>query len=55
MTQQQSEPKNTDTDKERKRQEELEVCQKAPELAEHHRLQDDDMPCADGRGGKGVE
>jgi nicotinamidase/pyrazinamidase len=28
------------------------VCVKAPEWAEHQRLQDDDMPCDDGRSGK---
>ena len=27
------------------------VCQKAPEWAEHSRLRDDDMPCDDGRAG----
>ena len=27
------------------------ICQKAPEWAEHSRLQDDDMPCDDGRTG----
>jgi transketolase len=31
---------------------EMEVCQKAPELAEHQRLSDLDQPCDDGRGGK---
>ena len=36
-----------------KEQERLDVCQKAPEYAEHHRLQDDDMPCKDGRAGEG--
>ena len=29
-----------------------EVCTKAPEWAEHQRLEDDDMPCDDGRSGK---
>ncbi len=52
MTKHQTEPKNTE--KKQKKQEELDVCQKAPEFAEHHRLEDDDMPCADGRGGKGA-
>jgi hypothetical protein len=27
------------------------VCQKAPELAEHYRMGDDDLPCDDGRSG----
>jgi hypothetical protein len=27
------------------------VCQKAPEWAEHSRLQDEDEPCDDGRSG----
>lgn len=27
------------------------VCAKAPEWAEHQRLNDDDMPCDDGRSG----
>ena len=27
------------------------VCRKAPEWAEHSRLQDDDAPCNDGRTG----
>ena len=35
----------------RKEQENQDVCRKAPEYAEHHRLQDDDMPCDDGRAG----
>jgi nicotinamidase/pyrazinamidase len=29
----------------------LEVCVKAPEWAEHQRLEDDDLPCDDGRSG----
>ena len=28
-----------------------EVCQKAPEWAEHSRLNDEDQPCDDGRSG----
>jgi hypothetical protein len=28
------------------------VCEKAPEWAEHHRFQDEDRPCDDGRSGK---
>ena len=32
--------------------EELDVCVKAPEWAEHQRLDDDDLPCDDGRRGK---
>ncbi len=28
-----------------------EVCQKAPEFAEHYRMEDTDAPCDDGRGG----
>jgi hypothetical protein len=28
------------------------VCEKAPEWAEHHRLRDEDQPCDDGRSGK---
>jgi len=32
--------------------EELDVCVKAPEWAEHQRLDDDDLPCEDGRRGK---
>lgn len=28
------------------------VCQKAPEWAEHQRLWEDDVPCDDGRSGK---
>lgn len=31
---------------------EPDVCVKAPEWAEHQRLDDDDMPCDDGRSGK---
>jgi hypothetical protein len=27
------------------------TCRKAPEWAEHQRLEDDDMPCDDGRSG----
>jgi hypothetical protein len=27
------------------------ACRKAPEWAEHQRLEDDDMPCDDGRSG----
>ena len=52
MTKHQTESENRE--KKQKKQEELEVCQKAPEFAEHHRLQDDDMPCEDGRNGRGV-
>lgn len=37
----------------RREQENQDVCRKAPEYAEHHRLQDDDMPCEDGRAGGG--
>jgi transketolase len=33
---------------------ETEVCTKAPEWAEHQRLDDPDQPCDDGRAGKGV-
>jgi len=29
------------------------VCEKAPELAEHYRMGDDDLPCDDGRSGDG--
>jgi len=29
-----------------------EICRKAPEWAEHSRLQDEDEPCDDGRSGK---
>jgi hypothetical protein len=29
----------------------LDVCQKAPEWAEHQRWEDDDQPCDDGRSG----
>lgn len=29
------------------------VCEKAPELAEHYRMEDDDLPCDDGRTGGG--
>ena len=32
--------------------EELPICTKAPEWAEHHRLSDEDQPCDDGRTGK---
>ncbi|MFO7965883.1 MAG: isochorismatase family protein [Desulfobacterales bacterium] len=32
--------------------EEIPVCTKAPEWAEHERLEDDDQPCDDGRTGK---
>jgi len=32
--------------------EDPDVCVKAPEWAEHQRLDDDDMPCDDGRSGK---
>ncbi len=28
-----------------------EICQKAPEWAEHSRLHDEDQPCDDGRSG----
>lgn len=31
---------------------EIDVCQKAPEWAEHTRFEDDDQPCDDGRSGK---
>ena len=30
------------------------VCEKAPELAEHYRMGDDDSPCNDGRSGDGM-
>jgi len=33
-------------------QEDLDVCDKAPEWAEHERFRDDDQPCDDGRTGK---
>lgn len=33
-------------------QADLDVCDKAPEWAEHERFRDDDMPCDDGRTGK---
>ena len=29
------------------------VCEKAPELAEHYRMGDEDLPCDDGRTGDG--
>ena len=29
------------------------VCEKAPDLAEHYRMGDDDLPCDDGRSGSG--
>jgi nicotinamidase/pyrazinamidase len=32
--------------------EELPICTKAPEWAEHHRLDEADEPCEDGRGGR---
>ena len=53
-----SEKKNGLSEEEKARNERgnaKEVCQKAPEFAEHHRLQDEDMPCEDGRGGRGVD
>ena len=28
------------------------ICEKAPDLAEHYRMEDDDMPCDDGRSGQ---
>lgn len=28
------------------------VCEKAPDLAEHYRMEDDDLPCDDGRSGR---
>jgi hypothetical protein len=33
-------------------QEDPPVCTKAPEMAEHQRLMDDDEPCDDGRSGR---
>ena len=30
----------------------LDVCRKAPEMAEHERWHDEDQPCDDGRSGK---
>jgi hypothetical protein len=48
--------KSMDPEEEKKQDEEkndrrLPICEKAPEWAEHHRLQDEDQPCEDGRGG----
>lgn len=31
------------------------VCQKAPEFAEHYRIGDDDQPCDDGRSGDSLK
>jgi hypothetical protein len=44
-------PGKTPAFKEDEEAPQVDVCEKAPELAEHYRLGDDDLPCDDGRSG----
>lgn len=47
-----SRPRNDPTVGRDKTIDDQNVCIKAPEWAEHHRLWDEDQPCDDGRSGK---